>query len=116
MYGSLASIAEVSARTTLLKKFGLFVVERDVAAVNAEDRGHAGHQAGFDRAELGFAVGDVAGAGVVQRDHPAEEPIAFADRHADDFADVWVEPGRRTGRAAVEHNRLGRHARAQAVR
>ena len=75
------------------EEFGLFVVEGDVAAVNAEDRGHAGHEAGFDRAELGFAVGDVAGAGVVEREQPAEVPIAFADRHADDFADVRVEPG-----------------------
>ena len=70
------------------EELGLFVVEGDVAAVDAEDRGHARHQAGFDRAELDFAVGDVAGAGVVEREQPAEEVIAFADRHGDHFADA----------------------------
>ena len=79
------------------EEFGLLVVERDVAAVDAEDRGHAGHQAGFDRAEFDFAVGDVAGAGVIQRQQPAEQAIAFANRHGDDLADVRIEPGRRAG-------------------
>ena len=54
------------------EEFGLLVVQGDVAAVDAQDRGHAGHQAGFHRAELAFAVGDVAGAGVVEREQPAE--------------------------------------------
>ena len=97
------------------EEFGLLVVERDVAAVDAQDRGHAGHQAGFDGAELAFAVGDVAGARVVERQQPAEQPIAFADRHGDDLADVRIEPGRRAGGAAIEHERLGGHARAQAA-
>ena len=88
------------------EEFGLLVVERDVAAVNAQDRGHAGHQAGFDRAELGFAVGDVAGAGVIEREQPAEVPVAFADRHGDDFADVRDRTRSASCRAAIEHERL----------
>ena len=70
------------------KEVGLFLVERDVAAVDAEDRRHARHQAGFDRAEFDLAVGDVAGAGVVQRQQPAEQMIAFANRHGNQLADV----------------------------
>ena len=83
------------------EELGLLVVEGDVAAVNAEDRGHARHQAGFDGAELDFAVGDVAGAGVIERQQPAEEVIAFADRHGDDLADAGIEPGRRAGGARL---------------
>ena len=95
------------------EEFGLFVVQGDVAAMNAEDRGHAGHQAGFNRAELGFAVRDVARAGVIQCEYPAEQSIAFADRDADDLAHIRIEPGWRAGRAAVEHERFGGDARTQ---
>jgi hypothetical protein len=39
------------------EELGLFVVERDIATVDAEDCGHAGHQAGFDCAEFRFSIG-----------------------------------------------------------
>ena len=44
---------------------------------------------------------------------PAEQAIAFADRHGDQLANVRVEPRRRAGRRAIQHERLGGHARAK---
>src|SRR5690348_14562628 len=83
--------------------------------MDTQDRGHAGHEAGFHSAEFGFAVGDVARARMVHRENPTEQPVAFADRHADDLANRWVEPRWRTCRAAVEHQRLSSNAWAQSL-
>ena len=106
-------MAEVRARTTLAKKSACSLVEGDVAAVDAEDRGDARQQAGFDRAEFDFAVGDFVGAGVVEHKQPTEEVFALADRHRDQFADGRVEPGGRAGGGAIEHERFGGNVGAE---
>ena len=85
VYGSLASMAEVSARTMPAKQLRLLPVQFDVAAVDAEDRGDRAEQTGLDGAEL-------AALDVVHRGQPAEDVLAFGQRHDDHLADLRAGP------------------------
>ena len=87
----------------------LLPVELDVAAVDAEDRGDRAEQAGLDRAEL--AVVDV-----VERRQPAEEVLAFGQRHGDHLPDLRARPVGLAGDRPVDHDRPAAAARRPGAR